>query len=347
MRWDRRFLFAGMALLATLAPIMATPVQAAAGAVTEFALPATSSPGAITTGPDGNLWFGDAGALGRIGTTGDLTEFAVPGGGTPGWVSGGPDGRLWFTNGIHVGAMTTSGAATEFVLPGDAKGVRQPVFNLARRITAGPDGALWSSVTMFSRTCVCNIGGALDHVTTSGDITQLALPSGGTRRTAAQPHAITTGPDGAIWYGDPNLGVVGRMTTQGSLTTFAVAGATGIAVGRDAALWVTGGGSVNRLTVDGSLKPYPVQADGTNGVSLGDIVAGSDGNLWFGDYDLTTSRGSIIRISTAGDQTRFPFPTLTEIDGLAPGPDGAIWFTGTDRSNPDALRPFVGRLTTS
>src|SRR2546430_4913098 len=257
MRWDRRFLFAGMALLATLAPITATPVQAAAGAVTEFALPATSSPGAITTGPDGNLWFGDAGALGRIGTTGDLTEFAVPGGGTPGWVSGGPDGRLWFTNGIHVGAMTTSGAATEFVLPGDAKGVRQPVFNLARRITAGPDGALWSSVTMFSRTCVCNIGGALDHVTTSGDITQLALPSGGTRRTAAQPHAITTRPDGAIWYGDPNLGVVGRMTTQGSLTTFAVAGGTRLPGRRGPAPWGARGRRRHPPAGGGAPQPAP------------------------------------------------------------------------------------------
>ena len=71
-------------------------------AITEFAIPtANSSPNGITAGPDGNLWFTEAGSeqIGMINpTTHAITEFAVPtASAEPDGITAGPDGNLWFT----------------------------------------------------------------------------------------------------------------------------------------------------------------------------------------------------------------------------------------------------------
>jgi virginiamycin B lyase len=212
---------------------------------------------------------------------------------------------------------------------------------------------MWLSMNVFSRTCSCNMGGGLDRSTSAGAITQFTLPSGGTRRTAAVPRPITSGPDGALWYGDFKLGQVGRMTTAGALTTFKVpqGAPAGITSGLDGNLWLTANfgtaAFVYRLTTGGTFTAFAVPADGMDGVSLGPITLGPDGNLWFADYDVTTSRGSIVRIRTSGSQTRFVFPTGTEVDGLASGPDGALWFTAVDRFDANTPKPFVGRMAAS
>ncbi len=69
--------------------------------ITEYALP-TSNSGAtgIASGPDGNLWFTEAGGnrIGRITASGEITEYPVPTwGSAPDAITSGPDGNLWFT----------------------------------------------------------------------------------------------------------------------------------------------------------------------------------------------------------------------------------------------------------
>ena len=72
-------------------------------AITEFGVPTSDfSPYQITSGPDGNLWFTDAGT-GSIGTinpsTDAITEYPVPYTGTdPVAITAGPDGNVWFTD---------------------------------------------------------------------------------------------------------------------------------------------------------------------------------------------------------------------------------------------------------
>jgi virginiamycin B lyase len=65
-----------------------------------YALPPESSPGAITAGPDGNLWFTNlpTNKIGRITTSGTITEFPLPASSTPLGITAGPDSKLWFTN---------------------------------------------------------------------------------------------------------------------------------------------------------------------------------------------------------------------------------------------------------
>ena len=83
--------------------------------MTEFSLPVPGrQPSRITSGPDGNLWFTEAGSpggIGRITTAGVVTEFL--GGGTPGFtadrvptgITTGADGNLWFTETGDPGAI--------------------------------------------------------------------------------------------------------------------------------------------------------------------------------------------------------------------------------------------------
>jgi virginiamycin B lyase len=71
------------------------------GTVTEFPLPLGSAPDAITTGPDGNLWFTDTGtkSVGRMTPAGAVTEFVVTDAyGKLGGITAGPDGNLWFVD---------------------------------------------------------------------------------------------------------------------------------------------------------------------------------------------------------------------------------------------------------
>jgi sugar lactone lactonase YvrE len=59
---------------------------------------------AIAAGPDGNMWFTDAGypsAIGRITPSGQITEFntGVPGNARrPSGIAAGADGNMWFTD---------------------------------------------------------------------------------------------------------------------------------------------------------------------------------------------------------------------------------------------------------
>ncbi|MDQ6643101.1 MAG: hypothetical protein M3Y76_01455 [Chloroflexota bacterium] len=76
------------------------------GTITEFALP-TGNPNGImgvpidiTAGPDGYLWFSDAGnnAIGRITTTGSISEFALAAPqSAPEYITSGPGHTLWFS----------------------------------------------------------------------------------------------------------------------------------------------------------------------------------------------------------------------------------------------------------
>ena len=93
------------------------------GVVTEFTVPGPTSGyelGAITSGPDGNLWFADRvwsdyyiglvpSYIGRITTSGSIAEFPVSGAllPTPGAITTGPDGSLWFIElGMGIARLT-------------------------------------------------------------------------------------------------------------------------------------------------------------------------------------------------------------------------------------------------
>ncbi len=302
--------------------MLAASAPAAASTITEFPLPAGTTPGVITAGPDGALWFTElsppgpaADKIGRITTAGSFSEFVPP---TPSFLRGitsGPDGALWFTEWSfpgNIGRLTTGGSFTEFHTPTAQSG--------PFGITAGPDGALW-----FTESRANKIG----RVTTSGSFTEFPIPTAN-----SGPIGITTGSDGALWFAE--LGAnnvvankIGRVTTSGSFSEFPIptagSGAQQIAAGPDGAQWFTepfaNPRKIGRIATTGTIREFsdPILSEPNY------ITAGSDGALWFSNNCCTNTIG---RLTTGGSFSAFPIPTPEEgPGGITAGPDGALWFT--------------------
>jgi streptogramin lyase len=186
-----------------------------AGVFNQFAVPGASSGGiigpslkGITVGSDGNVWFTNWGALGdfigRMTPTGDVTEFPLPFGTDPVGIVNGPDGNLWFmaygSNTIDV--MATSGTMLhQYPVPvsSGAGGLA-----LLTDITVGPDKNLYFTEQT----------GDIGEITTSGVVTITPVSTTITTVPGAsgpQPLAITSGPDGNIWFTDPWTDSIGVL----------------------------------------------------------------------------------------------------------------------------------------
>jgi virginiamycin B lyase len=137
----------------------------------------------------------------------------------------------------------------------------------------------------------------------------LVARSGGLRPRARSPNSrspprivvpggITTGPDGALWFTGSISSKIGRITTDGKVTEFALPNSNsqpwGITMGPDGALWFTEascvrqpgprcgiGNKIGRITTTGLVTEFTVPSDGSGPHS---ITTGPDGALWFTEY---------------------------------------------------------------
>jgi len=282
----------------------------------------------IATGPDGNLWFTEAGGdrVGRVTVKGRFTEFLTEasGGSVPTGITRGPDGNLWFTEraGSRVTRITPAGQITAFtqgVLEGSGP----------TGIAAGPDGNLW-----FTERDVSGIG----RITPSGAVTEF---TGGLTRNSG-PWDIAASADGNMWFTEDRDGI-GRVTPAGVITEF-TAGLTkgsekgGPALGSDGNMWFTeiAGNRIGRITPAGVISEF---SDGLTPESQPwDIALGPDGAMWFTEV----AGNRIGRITPAGVITEFARGLSPDAApaGITAGPDGSMWFTESQGSR-------VGRITTA
>jgi virginiamycin B lyase len=281
----------------------------------DFPIPtANSEPFGITAGPDGNLWFAENNSrqIERITTAGVITEFPA-GDAAPAQIASGPDGSLWFTqdNGKgQIGRITPSGTTTFFPVPTQFAGLFA--------ITPGPDGNLW-----FTESGADQIG----RITPGGVVTEFPIPT-----PSSDPFGIVSGPDGALWFTENNSDQIGRITTAGTITEFAIPTAkavpSSITAGPDGNLWFneSGANRIGKITPTGTVTEFPVAA--TLGVFAG-ITVGADGNLYFGGDD------GIGQITPTGTVTAFS--NVAQVEGIAKGPDGNIWFTDQTGNEIDEL----------
>lgn len=82
-----------------------------------------------------------------------------------------------------------------------------------------------------------------------------------------------------------------------------------------------------------------------SGYTAGEMAVGSDGAAWFiaiGNGSTATGY-AIGRMTTAGYAAIYANSGISVITSIALGPDGNIWFTGSDSSG----HPIVGRITPS
>jgi len=278
--------------------------------ITEFSLPAGSSPSGIATGPDGNLWFTEFSVnpkIGRLTTTGEITEFPTPRPfATPAGIVVGPDGNLWFTQADfemgfegYISRITPAGDITQFSIGG-----------FPYDIALGSDGALWFTDANIQ-------ANSIGRITTAGAVTRYSIP------TRGYPLGIAAGPDGSLWFTE-YANKIGRITTAGVITEFAISTrASGITSGPDGRLWFTEseGNKIGRITTTGVITEFsiPTQSSGPR-----DITVGPDGNLWFTEENAN----QVGRITTSGVVTEFAIPTPgSRPIGIIAGPDGNIWFT--------------------
>jgi streptogramin lyase len=217
-----------------------------------FTLPSsTISPGSITVGTDGNLWFtdvssvgaGNVNKIGRVTPSGVFTEFPLTLRKATDFIShiiAGPDGNIWFSIESYLpdysafgemGRITSQGVVTifdlgKFTVPGD--------------MTVGPDNNIWFSA-----------GSLIGRITMKGQVNLFDPEPKAQSSNRIGIGGITSNSDGALWFATVNA-EVGRITTNGSFKFY----------------------------------PFPPNTSFDNGVSTLDmsnlrgIVAGSDGTLW-------------------------------------------------------------------
>lgn len=192
----------------------------------------------------------------------------------------GPDHDFWYATHMlftpydaQIVRVTPTGATTVFPLP---------AHSIAARFTFDAAGNLWFIKTNF--VSVSDISGNIGRIDTAGHVTEFPAMAN------SQPTGIVAGPDGALWFADLGLGVIGRMTPAGKMTTY----------------------------------PLPVAGDPADRAS---IIAGGDRHVWFTDTSLHTPYSGVIgRISMDGVSQLFPQPPQSTPEDLVWGPDGALWF---------------------
>ncbi len=191
-------------------------------------------------------------------------------------------------------------------------------------IALGADGNLW-----FTE----EYGDRIGRITPRGVVTEFS--AGLTPFSLAS--SITAGPDGNLWFTE-NAGRIGRITPAGVITEFSAGIPSGaqpvaIAAGSDGNLWFSDSTAprVGRITPAGAVTMF------TAGITLPGASAnfapcsmarGPNGNVWWLEETFSFSTPPrIAQITPAGLVTEFSLQLNEIAVGVAPGPDGNVWFT--------------------
>jgi streptogramin lyase len=258
--------------------------------------------GGLTAGPDGNVWFTESVVFGgeKVGfitPTGQVTAFSVPV--PPGVVFGGigsittgPDGNLWFTHDRTLATITPTGVLRDHV-----------VDNVPAALTTGPDGNLWASGPLYDPQTGALAGDFIQRISVTGIVTTFSVGT-----FSSNPSSITAGPDGNLWFTEPDSNVIGRITPAGQITLFPVptpgSHPTGIAAGPNGNVWFTEGASrhIGEYFLTGT-PPAPAAATTTTLAT--DLAAPSVGQAVHLTATVTSAAGT-------------PGGTVTFFDGGTP-----------------------------
>ena len=261
---------------------------------------------------------------------GEVTEFAVSENSGPLDIVGGPDGNLYFSASTNhaIGLITTSGTVTLFGTMDDPNGLAFDGL-----------GNLWFSMPYPS---LYDLGMWALPLSTSTLPRYWDIPYPG--EEGGRPAAMALGPDGCIWYTQPNMSRVGSVDPSGPATqtpaSYLLSGGLApkdITAGPDGGMWYTAAGSsqIGRLSTTGAQSYFTVVSSGpSNPVG---IASGPDGNLWI----TNEGNNSIQQVTPSGVVATFAIPTAASGPmGIAAGPDGNLWFV-------ENVANQIGRITTA
>jgi virginiamycin B lyase len=201
--------------------------------------------------------------------------------------------------------------------------------NATRDLANGPFGEVWMTSDQTGR--------FVARISKTGKLLKIVPVPG-------RPDSITRGPDNAMWFTLRDTGVVGRVTREGTLSSFPVplpsgSEPRGIVAGPDGAIWVTlfRASAVGRLTPAGAWTIFQ-RGLTAGGEQLG--VTRGPGGLW-----LTEPRADrIVRLTTAGATTGFPTSNVSGPEDITLGFDGNLWFTEDDGDRIGKVTPN-GKVT--
>lgn len=197
------------------------------------------------------------------------------------------------------------------------------VYPLPRHLTGpnavatGSDKNVW-----FTEFTTPTIG----KITQSGAVTEYPIPSGNV------PSDIAVGSSGTLWFTEGNAFIhragkpIGKITVDGSITEYrgpAHGQLFAIAKGPGGNMWFTDSGNVEigYITPSGAIKEFALGGSIQPGH---DIVAGSDGDLWFPAIDASGA-GYIGKSTPTGTITAYPGPAGDVPLAIAKGPDGNVY----------------------
>ena len=199
-------------------------------------------------------------------------------------------------------------------------------------IAAGPGGTMW-----FTEFAVDKIG----RVSPSGQITEYPVPTAG-----AGPYQIAAGPDGSMWFTEYNTTKVGRISPDGQVTEIGLPrptyGGTGITTGPGPAVWVADpagsadrlgpAGAVTRMPLSGPALPFAIAAPAGGGVVVNELT---------GYYEYSRV---LVRLRPGQPAARaLTLPDgRSNIDALAAGTAGTVWFADFGTSQIGELQPAGG-----
>lgn len=303
----------------------------------------TSSVAAITTGPDNNIWlarvttlspapntFQFATTIDRVGLDGTVTELVtIPD--AAGFPSGsqlttGPDGNLWLSlpDNYTLTRITLAGVATSFKIPESPYG-----------LVTGPDNNLWFTGTTKPTGGWNPLNQGLQGTPVVGRYTLPtdANPNGTVTEFTAGlsgiPGPMIAGPDGNLWFTEPTVQKIGRVTPSGIITEFPIGsspfpGGLDITAGPDGNVWFTDEplNIVGRITPAGAMTEFAVPE---YQAGLSGITTGPDGNLWFTE-SFANKIGHMDPSGKILDELPIP-DAMFYVGPITAGPDGTVVFT--------------------
>ncbi len=338
-----------------------------AGVQTTFALE-SRRPVSVEVGADGNLWFADTRAIGRMTPAGVETRFPND------YLTGvrdlvvGGDGNVWFAaNGSsRIGRISPAGALALFPHTSAAT---------ARDLLLGADGNIWFGdgdtvgrvrdtgvIHTFGGSGVESVTGltpgpgtdlwfagsasSLASITMTGDITAHEATV-----HIVWPDEVIAGTHGGLWFSAQRDSLshqaIGRMATDGQAEAFGGQpacrtvspcsrhwGGRHLTEDLDGNLWfLDTENQIGRVTPDGQVSAWT-----RPGAEFSGLTVGADGHIWVTGQDRGPAVGRLYRVRTDSGRLRaFTVPGVSRTGDVVTGADGNVWFAaGRDR---------LGRIT--
>jgi len=262
----------------------------------------------------------------NVGSTGNLSN-----------IIDGPDGNLWGVmqsgGSGSIVQSTTSGVTASFPLPSPFNPTATPDG------VAGTDSAIW--LVDGASTNVYRVSTAL---ATLGQVTQYPTVD------KAAPTSIALGPDQQTLYFTDSKGNIGTINEQTHAVGFKVnslarsSPSTSIVIDASGNVFFLNDEAVFEMSPSGSVSNVKGPLlPGDQLVASSTMIIGPDKNLWVG------APGYLCDLTAAGKTIGcYANANTIALQGLALGSDGAVYASGTNAGNYNALtRTVVGGATTN